>query len=207
MHLGMTGIGTKEEGPKEPPIQNNRLIRVSHKRYHDLLLDNRPSYLEYTYRMFHPISRICCIVLIISILFTFVFGLHRMGSATMQPSLQDGDLILYYRMSPRYYTNDVVMVDYHGRLDAVRVIAQAGDQVDITQEGLKINGYHAEEPKITEKTTQFQGGTSFPVNVSEGEFFVLGDHREGATDSRIYGCVKGKDIKGRVIGVFRRREF
>ena len=109
MHLGMTGIGTKEEGPKEPPIQNNRLIRVSHKRYHDLLLDNRPSYLEYTYRMFHPISRICCIVLIISILFTFVFGLHRMGSATMQPSLQDGDLILYYRMPPRYYTNDVKM--------------------------------------------------------------------------------------------------
>ncbi|WP_162624200.1 MULTISPECIES: S26 family signal peptidase [Blautia] len=45
------------------------------------------------------------------------------------------------------------------------------------------------------------------MTVGEEEYFVLGDHRTNAKDSRIYGTVKKEEIKGLVITLLRRRGF
>ena len=75
----------------------------------------------------------------------------------------------------------------------------------ITKDGLMINGATQISQDIYFDTTQFQNGVDFPITVGEGQIFVLGDNRPEASDSRIYGCINIKDVKGKAIAVIRTR--
>lgn len=141
------------------------------------------------------------------IVFTFIFGLHRNLSAGMQPSLRDGDLLFYYRLDHDFRANNVVVFEYQDELIASRVIAVEGDTVNITDRGLEINGHVIYEPEIYSPTTQFKNGPTFPLTVEHDTVFCLGDNREHANDSRIVGLIEKKDIKGKVMGVIRRRNL
>ena len=79
------------------------------------------------------------------------------------------------------------------------------DKVEITDKNeLKINGSIVNEPDIFYKTPAYVDGISYPVKVKKDQYFILCDFREGAKDSRYFGAVNAKDIKGRVITVLRR---
>ena len=73
--------------------------------------------------------------------------------------------------------------------------------------GLLINGSLQQEQEIYQKTERYQEGGEFPLTVPEGQVFVLGDSRSGATDSRIYGSVEIEDTLGKVMTVIRRRSI
>lgn len=138
----------------------------------------------------------------------YVYGVYRMNDISMSPSLKDGDLVFFYRMQKELKAGDIVIFeDETGRLTAERVIAVTGDEVDIDETGLKLNGSYQHEPSITSKTYRFESEVSFPVKPGEGEVFVLGDNREHAKDSRMFGCVGKSAVKGKLIGLFRRRNF
>lgn len=141
------------------------------------------------------------------ILFTCICGVCRYADAGMRPALQDGDLLLYTRLVQTPATDTVVLFDYEGRTLAGRVLAQAGDEVDITESGLYINGALLLEEDITQETTRFAEGADFPMTVAEGAVFVLGDNRTQATDSRIVGAIAVSDLRGRVFAVFRIRNL
>lgn len=153
------------------------------------------------------VLKIVYVLVAFFIVFTFIFGLHRNLSVGMQPSLRDGDLLFYYRLDRDYRANNIVLFKYQDDLIASRVAAVPGDEVNISSEGLEINGHLMYEPEIYSKTTQFKGGPTFPLTVEEGTVFVLGDNREHANDSRIIGLIDDKDIKGKVMGVIRRRNL
>ena len=57
------------------------------------------------------------------------------------------------------------------------------------------------------ETLPYTEGISFPLTVGEDEYFVLGDNRTNAHDSRIYGTVSKEEIKGTVITLLRHRGF
>lgn len=141
------------------------------------------------------------------VVFGYIFGLSRNQSLNMQPSFQDGDLVLYLRTYNSYKANDTIVISYEDKTMLERVIAVAGDTVDITESGLEVNGGLVQESYAWGETTQFENGVTFPLTVPEGKIFVLGDNREHATDSRILGCIDEKDVSGSVIGTFRRRNF
>lgn len=139
--------------------------------------------------------------------FSFVFGIFRTGENSMEPAIQDGDLVIYYRLDKDFVASEVAVVKYQDQLLTGRVIAVAGDTVDITDDGLMINGARQHEQKITSKTSRYQDGIEFPVTLKDGQVFLLGDNRTEATDSRIYGPVNIKDIYGKVMTVIRRRNI
>lgn len=86
-----------------------------------------------------------------------------------------------------------------------RIVARAGDTVEITEDAkLKINGSIVVENDIYNQTPAYEEGVSYPLTLEADEYFVLGDHREGAKDSRYLGAVSTKEIKGKVITVVRR---
>ena len=152
------------------------------------------------------LAKIASIGLVFTMLFTFLFGFIRYPEPSMAPAIKDGDLVIFHRYVQRgYLPRDVIAFDYNGQRIVRRVAATAGDIVDITERGLVINGAPQQEAEIYTKTEQYQEGVSFPLEVPEGHVFVLSDDRPGATDSRIFGCIKIEDTLGKVMAVMRRR--
>lgn len=141
------------------------------------------------------------------LIFSFFYGFHRNTDPDMAPMVKDGDLTLFYRLDKDYAIGDLLLLDFKGERQVRRVVASAGDTVDITENGLIINGGMQHEPEIFQQTWRYENGISFPLTVGEGQIFVLGDARENATDSRVYGPVNTKDTLGTVITVIRRRGF
>jgi len=148
------------------------------------------------------------IVLVFVLLFTFVFGIMKNPEPSMSPAFKDGDLIVFHRYTKSgYLPRDAIVIEVDGHKQVRRVVATEGDTVDITEEGLFINGALQQEPEIFQKTERYQEGIDLPVTVPEGHVFVLGDNREGSTDSRIYGTLETESTVGKVMTVIRRRSF
>ena len=153
------------------------------------------------------VFKIVAIAGVAALLFIFVYGFHYSVEPSMNPSVKDGDLVMYYRLDKAYKPGDLLLLTFQGRNLVRRVVATAGDTVDITEGGLIINGALQQEPGIYQKTERYEQGIDFPLTLREGEVFVLADAREGATDSRVWGPVKADDTGGTVITILRRRSL
>lgn len=139
--------------------------------------------------------------------FTFLFGIHRVNDMQMNSAIREGDIVIYNRLEKDYLWWECVVLEQDGKVQVRRVVATGGDTVEVTEEGLKVNGYLQSERNITEETRRYAEGIEFPVTLTEGQVFVLGDARFNATDSRIYGPVDSEKTLGKVMMVIRRRDF
>ena len=152
-------------------------------------------------------AKIVGMTVVLLLVFIFMYGIHRSVEPVMAPAIQDGDLVLFYRLDKTYAARDVLLLKYKGQYQVRRVVATAGDTVDITEEGLLINGALQQESGIHQKTERYVQGVTFPLTVAEDQVFVLADSRKNSTDSRIYGAIAVKDTLGKVITILRRRNI
>ena len=142
-------------------------------------------------------------LLIMWLFFVFVVGFRMAPNNDMSPSINAGDILLYYK-GGAVTDKDVIAVKKENKLYFLRVVAKGGDTVDITEDGLLINGNTVMEDKADGETYQYAGHTEFPLTLKKGEYFVLADHRAGGEDSRYFGTVRDSEIKGVVIAVIRK---
>ena len=122
----------------------------------------------------------------------------------MFPAIEDGDLILGYRLHETYEKDDVVI--YH-RGDAVylgRIVAFGNDEVMISDSGSLIINGTTQGGEIM-YPTYAKEGIEYPYRVQEGKLFVLGDYRTQTQDSRDFGSIPLDNILGKVITIVRRR--
>ena len=151
-------------------------------------------------------AKIAAIALAFVLLFTLLFGIAPNQDQSMAPAIKDGDLVLFYRHAKEgYLPQDTVALNKNGLFQVRRVVAVAGDTVDFSEGGLLVNGALQYEPDIYQKTERYETDVNFPMTVPEGHVFLLGDSRDGATDSRVYGAVRIRDTMGKVMTVIRRR--
>jgi signal peptidase I, bacterial type len=149
--------------------------------------------------------RLIAFALLLWVLFGLVFGITPMRNDDMSPRLSAGDLMLYYRLDNTWHTQDVIVFEKDGVQYTARIVAQAGDTVEITSgSSLKVNNSVVLENNIYYKTPRYDDRVTYPVQLKENQFFVLCDYREGAKDSRYFGPVDRSEIKGKVITVIRR---
>ncbi len=153
------------------------------------------------------VLKLLIFLVLIAVMIFFVFGIYRCSDNMMSPAFKDGDLAIYYRLQKEFQPSDTVIIEKDGETQIRRIIAKPGDSVEITADGLKINGYLQQETGIYTETLPYTEGISFPITLEENEYFVLGDNRSEAKDSRIYGAVKKEEIKGTVITLLRHRGF
>ena len=139
--------------------------------------------------------------------FWFLRPVYITGNA-MFPALKDGDLCIVYRDRNYYTGNLVVYIAEDGELRAGRIVAAAGQEVCFPENGgYTVDGYQPAE-EIVYPTCKAQDGTvEYPLIVPESSFFIMNDFRSDEDDSRTCGCITEKDIKGRVVFLFRRRGF
>lgn len=157
--------------------------------------------------LLYLIGKIALLSIFLLLVFTFVYGFYKSSDASMVPGIKEGDLTVFYRLDKNYLSSDLVLVEYEGQKQVRRVVAISGDTVDITEEGLMINGALQQEQGIYTETLPYLEGITFPVTIEEGQVFLLGDNRETAADSRLYGSVEIKDTLGKVILILRRRNL
>lgn len=150
-------------------------------------------------------------VLVISVLLvvcgTLVFGVARNTDLSMTPAVKSGDLVLYFRLDKQYAASDVAAVEIEDSFQTRRVVAVGGDTVNITEEGLQVNGSLQQETDISGDTLAYTDGVTFPIVLEENQVFLLGDNRENASDSRLYGAVNVEDTLGKVVMILRRRDI
>lgn len=77
-------------------------------------------------------------LLVFALALTFIFGAMRYNSNNMNPAIYEVDLLLFYRLNRNYSQKDVVVLRHHRVLQVQRIVAVAGDAVNITKEGLMV---------------------------------------------------------------------
>jgi signal peptidase I len=120
----------------------------------------------------------------------------------MSPLLESGDVVLMNRLiydisSPR--VGDVVVFEREDHKQNVkRVMGVPGDVVQIMDGWLYINGERYEDEDLG--AAVLAGIAESPVELGEGEYFLLGDNRDCSEDSRFanVGNVKEEQILGKV---------
>ena len=124
----------------------------------------------------------------------------QINGTSMTETLQDGDIVVAISNS-KFKTGDVIAFYYNNNILVKRVIAAAGDWVDIDGEGnVYVNGELLDEPYITEKAYG-NCDIELPYQVPDGKCFVMGDHRATSIDSRntAVGCISDSGVVGRIV--------
>ena len=120
--------------------------------------------------------------------------------SSMNETLQDGDIVLSVKAG-NLHSGDIIAFYYNNKILVKRVIAQAGDWVNIDSEGnVYVNDVFLEEPYISNKALG-ECDIELPYQVPENRVFVMGDHREVSIDSRTttVGCVAEEQIVGKLV--------
>ena len=161
----------------------------------------RVRYNERYVKTFRSTVNILITVAAIAVLIaTLLLPVLQIYGASMTPTLYDGELVVSVKTS-EMEKGDVIAFYYNNKILVKRVIASAGEWVELDEEGnLYINGKLQDEPYIEEKALG-ECDIEMPYQVPEGRIFVMGDHRSVSVDSRSssVGCVAEEQIVGKLV--------
>ena len=139
-------------------------------------------------------------VVIIFLLLRFVIGISWVDGTSMSPTLEDGSMVVYTRLGNSYETGDIVSIKMpSGKYFIKRIVAVAGDTVDLKDGQLYVNGAPETGDYVYGSTEPEEGFAGYPYTLSEGQVFALGDNREESTDSRSFGPMAVSQIRGKIL--------
>lgn len=163
------------------------------------------------YGLLHSVVQILAVV---TLIFVFAVRLVSVSGSSMYPTLYNGDLLVLESnvlMGEVEAGDIVVMTVPYFEDDPIvkRVIATEGQTVDIDFEAgiVYVDGEALEEPYINEPTyrsfEELGMNLEYPVTVTEGHLFVMGDNRNASDDSRFapVGLVDERNVLGKVLFV------
>lgn len=157
---------------------------------------------------------------------TFVVQAFKIPSGSMKETLKIGDHILVnkfiYGIKVPFTDLTLVPVTDPERGDIIvfefpedpdkdfikRVVGVEGDTIEIRNKRLRVNGAPAEYPQAiyTDPRSIPEGVQPRdyfgPVTVPEGALFVMGDNRDHSYDSRFWGFVDLKAVKGKAFMIY-----
>lgn len=135
----------------------------------------------------------------------FVTPVYRVYSNTMSPALEEGSYAVGLK-TKKGRRGDLVAFDHNNKILIKRVIAIAGEHVNIDRHGqVYINGEKIEEAYVSELDKGKYCDVEFPCVVPAGCVFVLGDSRADSVDSRssAIGFVPLEQITAKILFSFK----
>lgn len=144
-------------------------------------------------------------LLVLVIVNTFFLRISAVSGTSMVPTLQNQDQILLqvigYNTPQKGDIVVVVSTAFQGEPLVKRIIGTVGDVIDITEDGhIMVNGEIQDEPYIADLIAESKrGSVIYPYTVSEGCVFVMGDNRNGSSDSREIGQLPCDEIIGKAV--------
>jgi signal peptidase I len=141
----------------------------------------------------------------------FVVQPVRVEGQSMMPKLHDQDRIFVNKFiyplrewmgeKEPIKRGDIVVLLYPddpSKSYIKRVVGLPGEEVNVENGRLYINGIQIDEPYLD---SEYLSSDSMPtsVHVKEHHYFVMGDNRRNSSDSRYWGLVPEKYIYGKAI--------
>ena len=124
----------------------------------------------------------------------------RIYGSSMAPTMDDGAIVVSLKDN-KFESGEIVAFYYNNKILVKRAIAQAGEWVDIDEQGnVYVNNVLLDEPYLDSKALG-DCNIELPYQVPEARIFVLGDNRDVSVDSRntAVGCVAEEQIVGKVV--------
>ena len=130
----------------------------------------------------------------------FSMGFAKVDGNSMQPTLKDNDIILYYKSKKNIKRFDIIIFKRNNNLFIKRVIGLPGDSIKYIDNTLYVNDNPIEEDFQKSITNDFNISdiTSSDV-IPNNKLFVLGDNRLFSTDGRSFGFIDINDVNGIMI--------
>jgi signal peptidase I len=141
-----------------------------------------------------------CLALVIIV---FLYQPVKVEGTSMAPLLSDQERIFInkfvYRFEP-IERGDVVVFWYpldRSKSFIKRVVGLPGETIELRRGELFINGRELHETYVP--PSFFDASSYGPVHIPDGEYFVMGDHRDSSNDSRVFGPVPRSAIYGKAV--------
>jgi signal peptidase I len=143
-----------------------------------------------------------CIAFVFGFVRPFVAEVLFIPSGSMSPTLEAGDRVLADKLAYRFgepRRGELALFDSpeeEGGLNVKRIVGIAGDEVEIQDGVLHVNGDRRREAYVDYRLND--GDFFGPLNVPEGHVFVMGDNRQNSLDSRSFGPISEERLVGEV---------
>ncbi len=132
----------------------------------------------------------------------FLFQPFIVSGPSMEPNFNQGDYLIVDELSFRLRDpkrGEVVVFKFPrnpSQRYIKRIIALPGEEVEIAEGKIKINGEILDEREYLSPDIQTEGAVQ--LKLRKNEYFVLGDNRYASSDSRRWGVLPRENIIGRV---------
>ncbi len=124
---------------------------------------------------------------------------------SMRPTLVPGQRIAVAPLREPLRRGEVVVLRRPDRreLEVVkRVVGLPGERVRLVGGRLHVDGREVPEPYLASLSRPQDlfgtGAVALDMALGEGEYLVLGDHRDASSDGRAFGAVRAADLVGSV---------
>jgi len=145
---------------------------------------------------------LAAIVTILSPVALFVLQPVQMSGMSMRPTLDVGDRLFILRFPRTRARGDLVVYGYprdQTRSFLHRIVGLPGERLRIDSAGrVYINGFPLPEPYV-EPENNASPREIAEVVIPQDLYFVIGDNRDLSNDSRFFGPIPGRLIRGKVV--------
>ena len=139
------------------------------------------------------------VILLAILIRTFIVSPVRVNGTSMINTLKEGDILLLNKTNKNYKRFDIVVINSDGTKIIKRIIGLPGESIEYKNNSLYINNKYVKDVS-KEITADFSLEELYGYAIiPEGYYFVMGDNRDGSSDSRDtrIGLIKKSDIKGK----------